>query len=181
MTLLNISKHRQSGATLIEVLVSLLVFSVGIYGVAAFQLQAVKESLDSSQRSQAAWAAQEIIDRMRLNPTGHIAGNYNNVFGAINCNNAVPNDCVAGTCTPAQMATFDAWETQCQGANALSNVNFALACTDSDTTDADTCTLGSNFTLTLTWQSRSVTDDQTDDSYDETALQTQTFTQVFRP
>lgn len=177
-----VTASNQAGATLIEVLVALLVFATGIYGVAAFQLQSVKESLDSSQRSQAIWAAQGMIDRVRLNPAGHTAGDYNNVFNAVNCNNAnPPNDCAAGTCTAAQMAVFDAWETQCESGALIANASFTLACADVDPGDGITCTAGSNFTFTVTWQSRSVTDDQEDASYDETAMQTQTFTQVFRP
>lgn len=179
-------RQAQRGATLIEVLVSLLVFSIGIYGVASFQLQAVKEGVDSNQRSQAVWAAQETIDRMRLNTTGYIAGEYQDAFDGIDCETP-PNPYCADTqgadataCSASQMADFDAWEVQCQTAAGLPDVNFDLSCADIDTTDADDCTRGSDFTLTVSWQSKSVADD-TEISDDDDLIKNQQFIQVFRP
>ena len=43
----------QAGSSLIEVLVTLLIFSVGLLGLAAMQLNALQGSADSGQRSQA--------------------------------------------------------------------------------------------------------------------------------
>lgn len=58
----------QSGMTLIEVLVALLVFSVGILGVAMLQLNALKYT-DSSMRSmRVSFIAHDLFERIRANP-----------------------------------------------------------------------------------------------------------------
>ncbi|MGI3746386.1 MAG: type IV pilus modification protein PilV [Janthinobacterium lividum] len=58
----------QSGMTLIEVLVALLIFSVGILGVAMLQLNALKYT-DSSMRSlHVSFIAHDLFERIRANP-----------------------------------------------------------------------------------------------------------------
>lgn len=55
------------GMTLIEVLVTLVIISVGLLGVAALQLTTVRNNYDSFVRSQAAMLASDMLDRMRAN------------------------------------------------------------------------------------------------------------------
>jgi type IV pilus assembly protein PilV len=58
----------QSGMTLIEVMVALLVFSVGLLGVAMLQLNALKHT-DSSMRSMhVSFIAHDLFERIRANP-----------------------------------------------------------------------------------------------------------------
>lgn len=56
--------HWQSGATLIEALVSLLIFSLGVLGMLAMQAKAISYSVDAEDRSRAAMFANEIIAAM---------------------------------------------------------------------------------------------------------------------
>ncbi|WHI48803.1 type IV pilus modification protein PilV [Microbulbifer sp. JMSA004] len=72
---------KQKGATLIEVLVSVLVLAVGLLGLAATQVMSLKNGNGAHHRYMAALAAQEIIERMRANPTGTIDGEYNGSVG----------------------------------------------------------------------------------------------------
>ena len=58
---------RSGGMTLIEVLVTLVIISVGLLGVAALQLTTVRNNYDSFVRSQAAMLASDMLDRMRAN------------------------------------------------------------------------------------------------------------------
>lgn len=60
--------------TLIEVLVTLVIISVGLLGVAALQLTTVRNNQDAYVRSQAAMLASDMLDRMRANRTDS-AGN----------------------------------------------------------------------------------------------------------
>src|SRR5690242_17300973 len=60
---------RVRGMTLIEVLVSLVVISVGLLGVAALQLTSLRNSQGSYLRTQATALADDILDRMRANRT----------------------------------------------------------------------------------------------------------------
>ncbi|MEC5216643.1 type IV pilus assembly protein PilV [Actimicrobium sp. GrIS 1.19] len=58
------SPRRQSGMTLIEVLVSLLIFSFGFLGLIGMQARAIQVSSDSEDRSRAALMANEIVGTM---------------------------------------------------------------------------------------------------------------------
>jgi type IV pilus assembly protein PilV len=52
------------GFTLIEVLVSLLVFSLGILGLTGFQALVTRHSVEASERSRAALMANELVAEM---------------------------------------------------------------------------------------------------------------------
>lgn len=65
----------QRGATLVEAMVALFVFSIGALGIAALQVSALVRSDDVKQRSVAIWKAQELVERMKatssiLGPNG---------------------------------------------------------------------------------------------------------------
>lgn len=55
-----------NGATLIEILVSLLIVSVGVLGMAATQIRALKGNHSSMQRTQAVVMSYYILDAMRV-------------------------------------------------------------------------------------------------------------------
>lgn len=63
----NLTTRRNRGFTLIEVLVSLVVLSMGLLGVAALQLTSLRNNTSAAQRSQATFLAYDIADRMRAN------------------------------------------------------------------------------------------------------------------
>lgn len=56
----------QRGATLIEVLVSILLFSFGILGLVGLQARATQFSLDAEDRNRAALFADDLAAQMRL-------------------------------------------------------------------------------------------------------------------
>ena len=68
--------HKQAGVTLIEVLVTLVLISVGLLGVAALQLTSLKSNQEAYSRSQASVLAGNILDRMRTNQRGVEANEY---------------------------------------------------------------------------------------------------------
>ncbi|MBV4523547.1 type IV pilus modification protein PilV [Pseudomonas sp. SWRI74] len=61
------SKPAQDGMTLIEVLVALVILSVGLLGAAAFQLNALKYTDSARMTSQASFIAYDMMDRIRAN------------------------------------------------------------------------------------------------------------------
>lgn len=61
------STRAQEGTTLIEVLVALLILTVGLLGAAAFQLNALKYTDSSRMTSQASFIAYDMLDRIRAN------------------------------------------------------------------------------------------------------------------
>jgi type IV pilus assembly protein PilV len=63
--------------TLIEVLVTLVLISVGLLGVAALQLTSLRGNQEAYVRSQASALAGYILDRIRANPQAFRADAYN--------------------------------------------------------------------------------------------------------
>lgn len=97
--------RRQSGFTLIEVLVSALILAIGLVGVAALQALSLKNNQSAFMRSQATALAYDLADRMRANVVGANAGAYNPALAAIN------DTCttVSG-CSPETLARHDLGE-----------------------------------------------------------------------
>jgi type IV pilus assembly protein PilV len=62
-------QSHQAGVALIEVMVSLLIFSLGVLGVVAMQGKAITYTVDAENRSRAALLASEIVASMWLEGT----------------------------------------------------------------------------------------------------------------
>ena len=96
-------KSRQRGITLIEVLVAMLIFSVGLIGLAGLMVMAMRANLAAYQRTQVTFLADGMADRMRANALGVWRGSYNGkdypVPGSTSCERA--------PCTPASLAMHD--------------------------------------------------------------------------
>ena len=90
-----ITASRSCGFTLIEVLVAVLVLSIGLLGLAALQTESLRTNHSAHYRSQATFLTYDIIDRMRANRAAALAGNYNLALGAT----------VTGTATAAMDIT----------------------------------------------------------------------------
>ena len=57
----------QRGVGLIEVLIALVVFALGVVGMAGLQLRTMSITLDSAQRTYVVTKSQDIADRIRAN------------------------------------------------------------------------------------------------------------------
>lgn len=66
-----------SGFSLVEVLVALLILSVGLLGLAGLQARGLKDNQMSVQHSKAVLYATDIIDEMRVHRVKALAGEYN--------------------------------------------------------------------------------------------------------
>lgn len=82
----------EHGFSLLEVLVALLVLSIGLLGLAALQTTGLKLNHQSYERTQATLQAYDIIDRIRANKNGNTTVNstYDSVAlgaqpGSTNC------------------------------------------------------------------------------------------------
>lgn len=60
--------HNQSGLSVIEILITLVVLSSGLLSMGFMMGTSIKGASESYQRSQAVWLAYEMLDRMRANP-----------------------------------------------------------------------------------------------------------------
>lgn len=121
---MSFNSNQQRGSSLIEILVTVLIFSIGMLGMAALQLNALRSTSDSNQRAQAVWLAQDLAERIRANPSGSVA-EYAGAGNAPDCTALPTTQCSdrynpatstvvqATTCTAGQMAQFDRWEAEC--------------------------------------------------------------------
>lgn len=103
------SVPRQRGFSLVEVLIALVIMSVGMLGIAGLYVQSMQAGRTATFRHHAVTLAGDVADRIRANPRA--AGAYTAVGGA-------DNGCVAAgiTCNQAEMAAHDIflWTQQAQ-------------------------------------------------------------------
>jgi len=143
------SKHTcrkfSQGFSLIEVLVSILILSLGLLGVAGLQTTSLRSNQTAYFRSQATAAASDIIDRMRANPQGVAASKYDAVDSA-----NLPSDpnCIDSGCNADELADHDIidWVTNTlaslpSGAGTVALDNMGTATDPSDDV----------FVVTITW------------------------------
>lgn len=74
------SVHAQSGVSMIEVLVAIIILSIGLLGMAALQTAGLKSNQSASFRSTASMMAYSILDSMRANRVSVGEGSYNHFF-----------------------------------------------------------------------------------------------------
>ena len=70
------------GFTLLEVLVALLILSIGLLGLAALQANTLKINHGALQRTQAIFLTYDMMDRLRANRTAALAGQCDIAMGA---------------------------------------------------------------------------------------------------
>jgi type IV pilus assembly protein PilV len=93
-----------NGFTLVELLVAVVVLSIGLLGIAKLSLGAMQSNGSAFMRSQATELVQEIVDDMRANEPWAVTGGYNILYGA---NPGASPNCVSASCSAAQIATYD--------------------------------------------------------------------------
>jgi len=136
---------------MIEVLVALVVLSVGLLGLAGMQLTGLRYNQGAYSRSQATLMAYDIIDRMPANSDGLAAGAYDTAIdtktsSTCGASAAACVSSVAG-CSPAALASGDKYE-WCQLFNATPPI---LPNASATMTKA-----GKTFTVAVTWTERDV-------------------------
>lgn len=140
----------QMGSTLMEVLISLLVLSFGLLGMAGMQSVSLRNNQAAFYRTQATTLTADMIERMRANKTGVAQGNYDNVAGA-----ATANCFAAAGCTSAEMAGQDVLDWSAMVAAALPG-GASVVCLDSSGDDgtaaANQCDgAGSVYAIKIWW------------------------------
>jgi type IV pilus assembly protein PilV len=96
----------QAGVGMIEVLIAVLVFSVGVLGMASVQLAAKKISHEAIQRSIATGLARDILERMRSNPQRLDSYVVNDVGSSA----LTAGDCVNKNCNSDELALYDLYD-----------------------------------------------------------------------
>lgn len=127
---------RAGGFSLIEVLITIVILSFGLLGIASMLLNGMKLNNASYLRSVATQQAYDIGDRIRANGAGVIAGNYNAITypAATTCTN-----CTSSSCSVANLAASDACNWNKQNAALLPMGQGAVTRN------------GTDFIITVSW------------------------------
>lgn len=106
------SFKRQRGVGLIEVLIAVFVFTLGMLSLAGMQLAAKRANYEATQRSIATGLARDLLERMRGNPEQLALFVADNIADPNSPLAAAATNCAAADCTPAQLAAYDLvdWE-----------------------------------------------------------------------
>ncbi len=109
--------YNQQGIGLMEVLVALLLLSIGVLGYTALQVRAVEASTEAAQRSHAIFVLKGLAESIRANNTGRAS------YMAL-VNQAIPNTistaCINPTtagCDATALATNDVQQAQANARN----------------------------------------------------------------
>jgi type IV pilus assembly protein PilV len=142
--------NRSDGFSLVEVMVALIVMSVGLLGIAKMQAVALSNTAIASTRSMAAIEASSLAASMHAN-RGYWSSTA--VPATITLQGAVAPpvapDCVAAFCTPANLAAFDLQEWTKAAAQVLPPDYVAtITCTPLVTPQ--------NCTIRIQWNEKSV-------------------------
>jgi type IV pilus assembly protein PilV len=103
------NSHR--GFTLIEVLVTFVILSIGLLGIVSLQALSKTSQHQGIQRTRAVAIADGLLEKIRINPAGlaTYAIGLNPLGGGTISTEPNPN-CISAACTPTEMAGHDLWE-----------------------------------------------------------------------
>lgn len=143
---------RQRGVSLIEVMIAVLIFSIGLIGLAGLLVMATRSNHAAYLRTQVTFLASGMADRMRANPVGVWNGDYDTSYP-----NTTTNACTTG-CTPAALAEHDQGMWSSQLKTFLPSAAATIACDASGAGYAPTADqlamrppYGGNCKMTIKW------------------------------
>jgi type IV pilus assembly protein PilV len=137
--------HRQTGTTLIEVLIAVLVSAIGIIGIGLMMLTTLRDSGSAMLRSRAVTLATDMAERIHANADADARALYVTTTG-VDSNCSAQGGGTATACTPAQFVAHDIWEWQ----QALAAANAGLPGANG-TIAADTTTTPPTYTIRIDW------------------------------
>lgn len=152
---------RAHGFSMVEVLVAILVFSIGLLGLAGLQSLSLASSHVSALRSVAVMHARDMADRMRANlgavhaPVGQRYHDLTAADRSCRWMHFKHQHATPANCTPQQLAEDDLFDWQQRVAAALPS-GVAVACIDSTPQDglpaAPACDgIGNAYALKVWW------------------------------
>lgn len=118
---LNTRSDRERGFSLLEVLIALLVLSVGLLGIAGLQTVSLRFNHQSYERTQATVLISEMFEKIAANPAAARAGSFDAVTSADTSASFAGYGTCPASCTATQLATFDLfrWKSSLEDARRL--------------------------------------------------------------
>jgi type IV pilus assembly protein PilV len=156
-----VSNHcKHSGFTLIEVLIAMVVLSVGLLGLAALQSKGMRFSHDSYLIAIATQQAEDMAERMRANPVETAKPDGTGGYDVISGLGSSTEDCETASCVSGERAEFDhaQW-------SSLNQTLFGAGDEGSITRNGDV------FNITLNWS----------EVNDTGGTASRSYTMVFKP
>jgi type IV pilus assembly protein PilV len=175
-TLNNHATKKSKGLTLIEVLVTIVITSIGLMGLLSLQMQALKATQDAGNYSHATWILNDLASRIRANRNASFSyttaincpADPATVLPAVVCSNYATGSNRVGSavCTGPELAAWDLFEVAC----GMPRDNFNINGNPTDalpsnpgmpqgpillvTCGVPNCTNGDPLMLSLTWSAR---------------------------
>ena len=130
-------RRTSGGFTLIEVLIALVVMSVGMFGIAGLYLHSIQAGRTSVFRHHAITLAGDVADRIRANPAA----------GVLYESAGKDNGCMNGTreCSAQEMAENDVMAWQAQAAASLPSGAVSITFSDNASPTPD------EYEIEITW------------------------------
>ena len=140
------------GFDLVEILVTIVLFAIGVLGLAGLQLRSLSDSRASAYRTIASQQAYDIADRIAANLAGVAAGYYDNLTATVPSN----PQCMSSGCSVADMARTDHYQWLRATAAVLPAGTGTVRCAIGPAPTCVTNTPGSNriFDVTVAWSER---------------------------
>ena len=132
----------KNGFSMVELLVAVLIFAIGLVGLAGLQLAGLRSNQSAYYRSVATQLAYDMIDRMRSNAAIFLTNreSYKDVNPTTTAASN-PRQCETNACTPAELAVYDLKQWNTQLAAQLPG-GRGIVCLDSTPYDDNTPTIG---------------------------------------
>lgn len=139
----------QAGFSLIEVLISLVLIAVAMFGHAGLQLNAMKFAKGGATRMQAVFLSNELAERLEANKAGSHAGNY--VVASVSSTPSTSaTDCMTAACNASVLAAYDLAEWTTRVAATLPGSSWQITQPTVGTTTGNPST----YTILVNWQDR---------------------------
>jgi len=144
--------NQESGFTLLEILVAIVVLSIGLLGLAAIQVNSLNNNQTAYFRSIASQQAYDMADRMRANLAGVSAGHYDNITATIPTNPACIDSGSSGCTTLSSVRSTDQFQWLTNTAVLLPSGSGTVRCSRGPATCLTT-DVNSNriFNITVSW------------------------------
>lgn len=137
MKIIHQTAHFHNGFTLLEVMIAMVIFAVGLLGLAGIQALSLENTSSSYSRSQAVLLAYEMVDRIKAN--SGVADDYVTAHDDTATQPASGDLCDANTCNFAAMAAFDLWQWKTSLSSTLLSGRGSVS------------NAGSTYTITVHW------------------------------